>query len=44
MLKKEIFEGKYYEQSGVVYRCTRNSEVALVHDLASLAGLYVEVV
>ena len=38
----EIFEGKYYEQSGVVYRCTRNSEVALAHDLAALIGLYVE--
>lgn len=40
----EIFEGKYYEQSGVVYRCTRNSEVALAHDLSALVGLYVEVV
>ena len=38
----EIFEGKYYEQSGVVYRCTRNSEVALAHDLSALTGLYVE--
>lgn len=38
----EIFEGKYYEQSGVVYRCTRNSEVALAHDLSALVGLYVE--
>ena len=38
----EIFEGKYYEQSGVVYRCTRNSEVALAHDLGALVGLYVE--
>ena len=38
----EIFEGKYYEQSGVVYRCTRDSEVALAHDLGALVGLYVE--
>lgn len=38
----EIFEGKYYEQSGVVYRCTRNSEVALAYDLSALTGLYVE--
>lgn len=38
----EIFEGKYYEQSGVVYRCTRNSEVALAQDLSALVGLYVE--
>lgn len=38
----EIFEGKYYIQEGVVYRCTRNSEVALAHDLSALVGLYVE--
>ena len=38
----EIFESKYYEQSGVVYRCTRNSEVALAQDLSALVGLYVE--
>lgn len=40
----EIFEGKHYSQGGVVYRCARNSEVALTHDLASLVGLYVEIV
>lgn len=38
----EIVEGKYYIQEGVVYRCTRNSEVALAHDLSALVGLYVE--
>ena len=38
----EIFVGKYYEQNGVVYRCTRNSEVALAQDLSALVGLYVE--
>lgn len=38
----EIFEGKHYTQDGVVYRCTRNSEVALAHDLSALVGLYVE--
>lgn len=38
----EIFEGKYYIENGVVYRCTRNSEVALAHDLSALLGLYVE--
>lgn len=38
----EIFEGKHYIQEGVVYRCTRNSEVALSHDLSALLGLYVE--
>lgn len=40
----EVFEGKYYTQDGVVYRCTRNSGVALTHRLADLVGLYVEVV
>ena len=38
----EIFEGKHYTQDGVVYRCTRNSEVALSHNLSALVGLYVE--
>lgn len=38
----EIVEGKYYIQEGVVYRCTRNSEVALSHNLSALVGLYVE--
>lgn len=40
----EIFEGKHYTQNGVVYRCTRNSEVAMNHSLETLVGLYVEVV
>lgn len=38
----EIFEGKHYTQDGVVYRCTRNSEVALSHNLSTLIGLYIE--
>ena len=38
----EIFEGRYYTQSGVVYRCTRDSGTALSHDLSALVGLYVE--
>lgn len=38
----EIFEGKHYTQDGVVYRCTRDSEVALSHNLSALIGLYVE--
>ena len=37
----EVFEGKYYEQYGVVYRCTRSSGVALTHDLSALVGHYV---
>lgn len=38
----EIFAGKHYIEDGVVYRCTRDSEVALAHDLSALVGLYVE--
>ena len=38
----EIFEGKYYIQNDVVYRCTRDSSVSLSHDLSNLIGLYVE--
>ena len=40
----EIFEGKYYIQSSVLYRCTRNSGTALTHNLSELVRLYVEVV
>lgn len=38
----EIFNGKYYTQGGVLYKCTRDSGQALTHDLAALVGLYVE--
>lgn len=40
----DIFNGKYYTQGGVLYKCTRDSGQALTHDLAALVGLYVEVV
>ena len=40
----EIFEGKYYTQNGVTYRCTRDSGTALSHDLNTLINLYVEIV
>lgn len=40
----EIFKGKHYIEDGAVYRCTRNSEVALSHNLSALLELYVEVV
>jgi hypothetical protein len=40
----EIFEGKYYTQNGVLYKCTRNSGTALTHDLFDLRGLYVELI
>lgn len=39
----EIFNGKYYTQNGVKYRCTRDSGIPLSHDLSALVGLYVEV-
>ena len=38
----EIFNGKHYTEDGVVYRCTRDSGVALSHNLSALVGLYVE--
>ena len=40
----EIFAGKYYSQNDVLYLCTRDSGTAMSHDLASLVGLYVEIV
>lgn len=40
----EVFEGKYYTQDGVTYRCTRSSGQALTHNLSDLVGLYVETV
>lgn len=39
----EIFNGKYYIQNDVKYRCTRDSLTALSHDLSALIGLYVEI-
>ena len=40
----EIYEGLYYTQNGVLYRCIRSSGQPLHHDLALLVGSYVEVV
>ena len=40
----EIYEGLYYSQYNVLYRCIRNSGQPLYHDLALLVGSYVEVV
>lgn len=40
----ELFEGKYYAQDGVVYRCTRNTGVPVYAALKDLVNLYVEVV
>lgn len=39
----EIFAGKYYTEDDVLYVCTRDSETALSHTLASLVGIYVAV-
>lgn len=38
----EIFIDKYYIENGIVYRCIRDSGIALTHSLNSLVGLYVE--
>ena len=39
----ELFNGKYYSQSGIVYKCIRDTEAPVYHDLTELVGLYVEV-
>jgi hypothetical protein len=39
----EIFNGKYYTYSDVLYRCTRDSGIPLQHGLDELVGLYVVV-
>lgn len=36
-------QGKYYEQYGVVYRCTRDTVNPVYNDLKYLVGIYVEV-
>ena len=40
----ELFEGKFYSQDGITYKCTRNTEQAVYHPLSELVGLYVEMV
>ena len=37
-------EGKYYEQSGVVYLCVRDTGVPVYNALKDLVGIYVEAV
>lgn len=39
----ELFNGKYYSQNGVVYKCTRDTQQPVYHDLSSLVGIYVEI-
>lgn len=38
----ELFNGKYYIQNGIIYKCTRDSGQSLYHALSDLVGLYVE--
>lgn len=38
----ELFEGKYYAQEGVVYRCTRSTGQPVYNALSELVDLYVE--
>lgn len=38
----ELFEGLYYSQNGVVYKCTRSTGQAVYHDLSALVGIYVQ--
>lgn len=40
----ELFNGKYYIQDEIKYRCTRDSGIPLSHNLNELIGLYVELV
>ena len=40
----ELFEGKFYSQDGITYKCTRNTEQPVYHQLSDLVGLYVEMV
>lgn len=39
----ELFEGLYYIQNEVVYKCTRNTGTAVFHDLKDLVGIYIEI-
>lgn len=39
----EIFEGKYYTQNEVLYKCVRDSGIPLSYDLSALVGTYVEI-
>lgn len=37
-------EGKYYEQGGVIYLCTRDTGAPVYNPLKDLVGIYVEIV
>lgn len=38
----ELFEGLYYSQNKVVYKCIRSTGQAVYHDLSALVGIYVQ--
>lgn len=40
----ELFNGKYYIQNDILYKCTRDSGAPIYHDLVNLLGVYVEMV
>lgn len=40
----QLYNGKYYKQNDILYKCNRDSGIPLTHDLSALVGLYVELV
>lgn len=39
----ELFNGQYYTEDNILYKCTRDSGIPLSYKLSELVGLYVEV-
>ena len=39
----EVYEGKYYIENDIIYRCTRNSGQPLYNSCANLVGIYFEI-
>lgn len=39
----EVFKDKYYTEDGILYRCTRNSDIPLQNEAYELVGHYFEV-
>lgn len=37
----QLFEGKYYIQNEIIYKCTRNTGQAIYNDLSELVDIYV---
>lgn len=40
----ELFNGKYYTQNEILYKCNRDSEISLSQNLSDLVNIYVEIV